>query len=1086
MSGTYFALNQKYNTLKNQITAGGGGGVADLDLVLTNGNSAGSSDIDMNGNDIIGVDSLNFSDSSQQNTAYISKNYFRALPTGATDILLEELQSNYNASYSNVAGNRRLNLPTTGLSETSYINVYNTSPSLPFVLNTDFAGRTFTGRFGTTTDTVAVRPLNWVKVAYNTTTTNWEIFDKSFVNTQELNLTVNLLLLNQSICNTLFRILSSVSDLFLFIPDLTLRPNNANGYAYYENASDNTITLRLAEQEAPVVPSTTNTFVGLYGSQTNGLLLPPRTQVTVFAGLASSNAFTVQQRFPAVFTYTVPYSGTNITAFADPQYFDTEIYLTGSVATTFFLPDPQNSVNAYSINRRITIKNQGSGIITLNSTYGFFQGYYGSIDSTLIVLPNVTVNLYCNGLEWEVQQRFPLVLTYPIAYSGTNITAYANPQFFDTILILDGTTDTNFFLPDPFSGSSFNRRVTVQNEGEATVILNATTGDFQGTYGSFASTLNVLPNVTVNLYCNGSDWEVEGKTSTFYPVSFSGTYTTFEDDRSILESTLLLTATGSLSVFVIPTPAGGTPNKNISRTLTITNEGSLPFSISASDSSDFLGRYGSGADTYIIPVNTTVEIFSNGTNWEVQDKTMNTAIDLLVGGILDWTTNLSYLDSEITICSADGALNSANTLAGTASFGSNTLTVTALTTGRLTVGSVVFLGTQRITIVTQFTSTAVGGVAGDIGTYGTGGGGVSVVSQSFTGFFNANTSITGTVEMANNQFTAVPVATLTPTVGIGSLTEGSAITTNPNPLGNTINFYTLNNPNSGGTGAYQVSRQGAAIGAPGAPFFGTQGNQIQLPPPASASGRQIKFFNENMLPCYITTSAGTAVFGGQWGQQVVISGTITYSTNYLLRSGRSVTLQSDGTRWNATDATQGSVVFSTSSASATSATDNTAANITGYIPINYNDCNISGLSIIGVGDATAANRTGFVNNTGYTINLLVSLNILWGNPTGGSPAGTYVDVYPARRVSLIQSTGAFGRYNNITDQILCPNVTTTIPVAPIVYVQAAGQFPQWVSAIPVVLAPGDSFVLQIFKVTGVSGTEQCNAGNNQFYIRRIS
>jgi hypothetical protein len=64
MSGSYYTLNNKYNqllALLNSITGGGGGGVptsSNLAVVLDNGNSAGTFDIDMNNNDILQVDNI--------------------------------------------------------------------------------------------------------------------------------------------------------------------------------------------------------------------------------------------------------------------------------------------------------------------------------------------------------------------------------------------------------------------------------------------------------------------------------------------------------------------------------------------------------------------------------------------------------------------------------------------------------------------------------------------------------------------------------------------------------------------------------------------------------------------------------------------------------------------------------------------------------------------------------------------------------------------------------------------------------------------------------------------------------------------
>lgn len=66
MSGSFGALNTKYNILLNELrnkTGGGGGGptTSPLSVVLANGNSAGASDIDMNSNDILQVNNINLS-----------------------------------------------------------------------------------------------------------------------------------------------------------------------------------------------------------------------------------------------------------------------------------------------------------------------------------------------------------------------------------------------------------------------------------------------------------------------------------------------------------------------------------------------------------------------------------------------------------------------------------------------------------------------------------------------------------------------------------------------------------------------------------------------------------------------------------------------------------------------------------------------------------------------------------------------------------------------------------------------------------------------------------------------------------------
>jgi hypothetical protein len=95
MSGSYYALNTKYNQLLALINAGGGGGSLDLEQVLINGNDA-------NGLDITGVDNINLV--TINGSAY---------PTATTPTLSQVLVAG------NSAGSTSINMNTNAISNIS-------------------------------------------------------------------------------------------------------------------------------------------------------------------------------------------------------------------------------------------------------------------------------------------------------------------------------------------------------------------------------------------------------------------------------------------------------------------------------------------------------------------------------------------------------------------------------------------------------------------------------------------------------------------------------------------------------------------------------------------------------------------------------------------------------------------------------------------------------------------------------------------------------------------------------------------------------------------------------------------------------
>ena len=134
----------------------------------------------------------------------------------------------------------------------------------------------------------------------------------------------------------------------------------------------------------------------------------------------------------------------------------------------------------------------------------------------------------------------------------------------------------------------------------------------------------------------------------FNQISFSTNNTTYATSTAILDTNLLLTATVSGLSFTIPTPVGIS-----NRVLRICNEGSNSITLIINTSGSFTGDYGSNTSSLILPDNVNVYLFSDGTNWQVNDRTGNVAYDIVVNTpTIDYSTNYSLCDSIVRFTSA--------------------------------------------------------------------------------------------------------------------------------------------------------------------------------------------------------------------------------------------------------------------------------------------------------------------------------------------------------------------------------------------------------------------------------------------------
>jgi hypothetical protein len=542
MSGTYFALNQKYNTLKNQITAtggGGGGGTADLALVLTNGNSAGSSNIDMSGNDIINVDNIGLT--TINGSAYP--------PAVAVPTLSQVLTAGNSAGSSNINVN---NNNITGVTALTFAN-------------------------GTTQRTSA----------YNA------VFLTTSSPTYTLPAGVNVLTI--SVDNTV--------TTAILLPTITL--------------IDTGITINTSNTPITLQARTGDVFRGKYGSGVQTLFLPSNCEVVLQSHTEVD--FPIED-FEWVVTdktqgslYQVSLTSSS-TAYATDRSILESIFLISANATgyTFTIPSPVNNRE-----RTLTIANDGANLFNVAAQGGSnILGRYGSGTGTLTILVGTTVELFSNGTNWEVQDKTQGSF-YQIPLTST-LTTYAIDRSIleSTLAITPAATGYTFFIPTPVSNS--DRTLTIVNEGANRFDVSALGGsNFLGRYGSGAGTLTILVGTTVELFSNGTNWEVWNRSGNFVEtLAATGSTFSFASNYSICDGTLTITSTSTQSATItIPTPSD---SQAINSQIKINNIS--PFTQTLSIGSGvFNGVFGSGTTSLVIPINSWVKIYSDGIDWDCRE-----------------------------------------------------------------------------------------------------------------------------------------------------------------------------------------------------------------------------------------------------------------------------------------------------------------------------------------------------------------------------------------------------------------------------------------------------------------------------------
>ena len=800
----------------------------------------------------------------------------------------------------------------------------------------------------------------------------------------------------------------------------------------YSNTTSTTISNNTGSKVVNVIDSSVSGTVFIDGT-CDVYTIVEGTPATIYISNVISKPFTINYRRTGSYTYTATPSTTTVKIFKpiSPAY-----------ATPI--------VNPVICDGLFLNSDDGAGNKVIQFQKQAHYIFEPTVNDPTLLAGNYTIR--------PVFADATLFHSIPLAVSSIDL---RSALFFNSeVAITDGAGSPNTTILLQSSsltgGNAFyiGSRIKIFNNSSSALTLSGTGGVFSGDYGNGASTILVPDNTWVVVLFDGSNYEINER-SAYITYQLAPTASAdYSANANYTNATLRITPNAGSYTFTIPLASTQTSHNTTIKIINGSNQYGFALSVATGI---FTGKYGSGLTTLSVPNNTIIELFSNGTNWICQDRAGNVGFQFLPdGNTLDWTSNFQYLDSIIEFVQPDNPVVTRTTISGFATQSGYVLT-TGATTGTVSIGSIITLSARRMVVRAQLT-----GTAGGIGTY------LMNVSQTvgsstaYTGFGGTGTVSSGTFTMATLQTANIPTFTPSATVNTAttiSVPDATNIGSNP--------FYVLSGTGGGGSCGCSCAPN-SSVGIGTINYFSTSGTTINLPPATTSFNRMITLVNNSNNPVNLTTSAGTALFTGLYGQVQTTAG--VFPNNFFLRPSETVVLMSDGTNWVTQSGTSmsGARIFAVSQTVTVSTADRAVSGLT-----NINTSDLTFSSLYGM---QLLNNT-FTNFYPFTITVSISANITWGNQLAGGTA-----TCPQRILSITSNRGGLTTTGRLNDTINYLTIPFTLAGVNMTGSLSSG-ITQSANSI-FTLKSGETITVNVGKANGGTN-EQVNAGSSIF-IQRIA
>jgi len=723
-----------------------------------------------------------------------------------------------------------------------------------------------------------------------------------------------------------------------------------------------------------------------------------------------------------------------------------------------------------------------SGFGGINDIPILCDGLTGETDGTYQIIrfhkagtysfrPSLNAGINTNTGQYTVFPTFADLQLYfapSLFASGGSAIRLDSPLFYNSVVNISNslaTPNVNITLPIPnFGTGSHYVGATLQifNNTNFVLTLNrpAGSGLFRGAYGNESSTISLPDNTWTTITFDGIDYLINERSANYsFLLTSVPAGVSYVNNFNLTNATVNLSLT-SAGLVNIPVPSA---TRSIQTTSIFNNIGVHQLTLQIS-SGTFSGKYGSGGTQLIVPVGCWVQIFSDKTNWRVDDRSKEFNLFLFgIGNTLDWSNNYQYLDTAVEFVDTTHPLNTTAdfNVTGSIAAGSNILVVTA-TSGVICIGSSLVIGGKTLYITSQdyFSPNTAGG----LGSYRLSGYFANVVvSATYTmkggcGVCNSGT-ITSTASSLNNL----------QLITVNTQTTGAVIDTGAQLTINTLNDGFCNIIERGtattGTGTYYITTQ---AGLTTRNYYSSSATNILLPSPSDTLiGRTITIRNNSYAPVNITTSARTAIFSGRFSAGYILGNATTETSytrpkNHLLKAQETVVLICDGTYWETQEGTSFGGAKTFSFAFTTNVADGVYSGVYPYAPFTNTCQSLNALTT----NATAGSGTYLINLYPFPITVCVTASVLWNTPVKTAVLNTI----PNRLISLSTINSHI-----FSSAGVVPRSTSAVSGANTTYTMISEQCKQLISN-TIVLQPATQIAVNSFKVNSDNLVAETGSG----------
>jgi len=230
--------------------------------------------------------------------------------------------------------------------------------------------------------------------------------------------------------------------------------------------------------------------------------------------------------------------------------------------------------------------------------------------------------------------------------------------FFNSVVDIgngEATPNTNITLPAPnFGSSSHYVGATLQIFNNTSVVLSlnrpASSGLFKGAYGNEFSAIILPDNTWATITFDGTDYLInERSANQTYQLTGVSVPVSFTSNFNFTNATVNLSTTAS-GLVNIPIPSA---QRSRQTSIIFNNTGTNQFTLQIA-SGTFSGKYGSGGTQLIVPVNTFVQLYSDATNWRVDNRSAENQFyypTAFASATETIATNFQYINAELHLTS---------------------------------------------------------------------------------------------------------------------------------------------------------------------------------------------------------------------------------------------------------------------------------------------------------------------------------------------------------------------------------------------------------------------------------------------------